>query len=106
MRVVEERNQLPGLKLSMPVYREYMRMQYRGVPLDLDRFNALLKKYRRRAEDALSRVEELAPDHPDGESFSWGNKLKPDHTDRYGNHTGRNGALRALQLVGHQHKEP
>ena len=100
MRVVEERNQLPGLKLFMPAYREYMRMQYRGVPLDLDRFNALLKKYRRRAEDALSRVEELAPDHPDGELFSWGNKLKPDHTDRYGNNTGRNGALRALQLVG------
>src|SRR5215207_6486337 len=100
MRVVEERNQLPGLKLFMPAYREYMRMQYRGVPLDLDRFNALLKKYRRRAEDALSRVEELAPDHPDGESWSWGNKLKPAHTDRYGNHTGRNGALRALQLVG------
>jgi len=103
MRVVEERNQLPGLKLFMPAYREYMQMQYRGVPLDLERFNALLEKYRTRAENALSRVEELKPEHPEaelGEKWKWGNKLAPDAVDRFGNNTGRNGARRALELVG------
>ena len=35
MRTVKERNQERGLELFMPTYREYMKMQYRGVPLDL-----------------------------------------------------------------------
>jgi DNA polymerase I-like protein with 3'-5' exonuclease and polymerase domains len=100
MAVVADRQQQRGLKLFMPAYREYMQMQYRGVPLDLKRFNALLEKYSSRAKDALSRVEELAPEHPGEEEWSWGNKLKPGATDKYGNNTGRNGALRALQLVG------
>jgi ribonuclease D len=100
VRVVEERGQVEGLNLFMPTYREYMGMQCRGLPLDLQRFNTLLEKYRMRAKDALSRVEELAPEHPGEEAWSWGNKLKPDATDRYGNNTGRNGALRALTLVG------
>jgi len=100
MGVVKERNQLEALELFTGAYREYMQMQYRGLPIDLERFNKLLEKYRARAEDALSRVEELAPEHPDDEQWRWGNKLKPDATDRFGNNTGRNGALRALHLVG------
>jgi DNA polymerase I-like protein with 3'-5' exonuclease and polymerase domains len=100
MRLVEERDQTCGLELFMPAYREYMRMQYRGVPLDLDRFNSLLEKFRTRAENALSLAEELAPEHPEGGTWSWGNKLKPDAMDRHGNNVGRNGALRALHLAG------
>jgi DNA polymerase I-like protein with 3'-5' exonuclease and polymerase domains len=102
MAVVYERNQLEALELFTAAYREYMQMQYRGLPLDLDRFNTLLEKYRTRAKDALSRVEELAPEHPDGDdsTWSWGNKLKPDATDRHGNNVGRNGALRAFKLAG------
>jgi DNA polymerase I-like protein with 3'-5' exonuclease and polymerase domains len=100
MAVVEERDQARGLELFMPAYREYMCMQYRGVPLDLDRFNSLLEKFRMRAQSALSRVEELAPEHPESGTWSWGNKLKPDATDARGNNVGRNGALRALELAG------
>src|SRR5215212_1479120 len=102
MAVVYERNQLEALELFTAAYREYLQMQYRGLPLDLDRFNTLLEKYRTRAKDALSRVEELAPEHPDGDdsTWSWGNKLKPDATDRHGNNVGRNGALRAFKLAG------
>jgi DNA polymerase I-like protein with 3'-5' exonuclease and polymerase domains len=101
MKLIEERGQGRGLKLFEAAHREYMRMQYRGVPIDLDRFNALLEKFETRTAGALSRVEEMSPKHPrGGEAWSWGNKLGPDATDRHGNNTGRNGALRALHLAG------
>jgi hypothetical protein len=35
MAVVYERNQLEALELFTAAYREYMQMQYRGLPLDL-----------------------------------------------------------------------
>jgi DNA polymerase I-like protein with 3'-5' exonuclease and polymerase domains len=68
----------------------------RGVPLDAERLQRILDSLESEMEDLRARLDELAPDHPEGEAWVWGNTSKEIAPDG----KGRNGALRALSLVG------
>ena len=68
----------------------------RGVPLDAERLQRVLDSLESEMEDLRARLVELAPDHPEGEAWVWGNTSKEITSDG----KGRNGALRALSLVG------
>jgi DNA polymerase-1 len=97
-----ERGLAPGLELLKTVYPLYMRQQYRGVPLDKDRFDELQRKIKSKIEDARHRLEELAPEHPaaaEGARWSWGNKQSYNEEDPSIG-PGRNGARRALSIAG------
>jgi len=68
----------------------------RGVPLDTGTLQPALDALEQEKADLESRLNELAPEHPDGLEWVWGNTSK--ETSPHGK--GRNGALRALSLVG------
>jgi DNA polymerase-1 len=68
----------------------------RGVPLDAERLQRILDSLESEMEDLRARLDELAPDHPEGEAWVWGNTSKEITSEG----KGRNGALRALSLVG------
>jgi DNA polymerase I-like protein with 3'-5' exonuclease and polymerase domains len=82
--------------LVLPVYLE---AQIRGVPLDKERFESLLENLESKVEDRLSRLQELAPAHPDGGKWVWNNTNKNEE-ELGDKNKGRNGALRALKLAG------
>ena len=113
MRRVEERGLQAGLDLFMRVLPVYFDQQYRGVPLRRERLESLMERYKSKIDEAMARIEEHAPEHPEseaGEAWSWCNKRKyePEKArERFEAEKqktplcpGRNGALRALHLKG------
>ncbi len=68
----------------------------RGVPLDAERLQPILDSLESEMEGLRARLDELAPDHPEGEAWVWGNTSKEITPDG----KGRQGALRALHLLG------
>src|SRR5215213_9277089 len=68
----------------------------RSIPLDAERLRPILDATEKERDDLRTRLDELAPEHPEGEAWVWGNTSK--EITSYGK--GRNGALRALSLVG------
>src|SRR5215208_2742784 len=68
----------------------------RGVPLDAERLQRILDSLESEMEDRRAELEDLAPEHPEGEAWVWGNTSK--EITSHGK--GRNGALRTLSLVG------
>ena len=68
----------------------------RGVPLDTSTLQPALDILEREKSDLESRLNELAPEHPEGLEWVWGNTSKETSPDG----KGRNGALRALSLLG------
>ncbi len=68
----------------------------RGVPLDTGTLQPALDALEREKADLESRLNELAPEHPEGLEWVWGNTSKETSPEG----KGRNGALRALSLVG------
>src|SRR5215217_3626369 len=117
MRVIEERGLERGLELFNRVLPIYLNQQYRGVPLRRERLESLMERYKSKIDEAMARIEEHAPIHPEADSeagegaaWSWGNKRKyePEKArERFeaGKQKtplcpGRNGALRALHLKG------
>ena len=86
-----------AVRATLPTF---LRAAVHGVPVDTERFGELIKASAAEEERLLAEVQKLAPEHPDGGQWVWKNKNKPDKEDRYGNRIGRNGALRALSLLG------
>jgi hypothetical protein len=68
----------------------------RGVPLDTGTLQPALDALEREKVDLESRLNELSPEHPEGLERVWGNTSKETSPEG----KGRNGALRALSLVG------
>src|SRR5215203_4986409 len=68
----------------------------RGVPLDTGTLQPALDALEQEKADLESRLNELAPEHPEGLKWVWGNTSKEISPEG----KGRNGALRALSLVG------
>jgi DNA polymerase I-like protein with 3'-5' exonuclease and polymerase domains len=68
----------------------------RGIPLDAERLRPILDATEKEVGDLRARLDELAPEHPEGETWVWDNTSKEITSDG----KGRNGALRALSLVG------
>jgi DNA polymerase-1 len=68
----------------------------RGVPLDTGTLQPALDALEREKADLESRLNELAPEHPEGLKWVWGNTSKETSP----NGKGRNGALRAISLLG------
>src|SRR5829696_2538464 len=68
----------------------------RGVPLDIGTLQPALDALEREKADLESRLNELAPEHPEGLKWVWGNTSKETSPEG----KGRNGALRALSLLG------
>jgi DNA polymerase-1 len=68
----------------------------RGIPLDADQLQPILDTYAREVGDLRARLDELAPEHPEGEEWVWGNTSKEIAPGG----KGRNGALRALKILG------
>src|SRR5215216_4836104 len=68
----------------------------RGVPLDTGTLQPALHALEREKADLESRLNELAPEHPEGLEWVWGNTSKETSPEG----KGRNGALRALSLLG------
>ena len=68
----------------------------RGIPLDVDRLQPILDTYAKEVGDLRARLDELAPEHPEGEEWVWGNTSKETTPEG----KGRNGALRALGVLG------
>jgi len=68
----------------------------RGTPLDAERLQPIIDSLESEMEDLRARLDELAPEHPEGGAWVWGNTSKEITSDG----KGRNGALRALSLVG------
>ena len=68
----------------------------RGVPLDIGTLQPALDALEQEKADLESRLNELAPEHPEGSVWVWGNTNKETSPDA----KGRNGALRALSLLG------
>jgi DNA polymerase-1 len=68
----------------------------RGIPLDAERLQPILDSLEAEVEDLHSRLEELGPNHPEGLRWVWGNTSKETTPDG----KGRQGALRALSLLG------
>src|SRR5215204_2199267 len=68
----------------------------RGVPLDTGTLQPALDALEREKADLESRLNELAPKHPEGLEWVWGNTSKETSPEG----KGRNSALRALSLLG------
>jgi DNA polymerase I-like protein with 3'-5' exonuclease and polymerase domains len=68
----------------------------RGVPLDTATLQLALDALEREKADLEGRLNELVPEHPEGLECVWGNTSKETSADG----KGRNGALRALSLLG------
>jgi DNA polymerase I len=68
----------------------------RGMPLDASRLAPILDGLESEIWNLGTRLDELAPEHPEGEAWVWGNTSKEITPDG----KGRQGALRALNLLG------
>jgi DNA polymerase-1 len=68
----------------------------RGVPLDSGTLQPALDALEREKANLESRLNELAPEHPEGLEWVWGNTSKETSPEG----KGRNGSLRALSLLG------
>jgi transposase len=68
----------------------------RGGPLNAERLQVILDSLESEMEDLRARLDERASEQPEGEAWVWGNTSKEITSDG----KGRNGALRALSLVG------
>jgi DNA polymerase-1 len=68
----------------------------RGIPLDVGRLQPVLDSLEEEISDLESRLEELAPEHPEGLPWVWGNTSKETTPDG----KGRQGSLRALHILG------
>jgi DNA polymerase I len=88
---VEERYDAVSARLP-----DFIGAAVRGVPLDIGTLQPALDALEREKADLESRLNELAPEHPEGLEWVWGNTSKETSPDG----KGRNGALRALSLVG------
>jgi DNA polymerase I len=88
---VEERYE--AISSSLP---DFIGAAVRGVPLDTGTLQPALDTLEREKADLESRLKELAPEHPEGLEWVWGNTSKETSTEG----KGRNGPLRALSLVG------
>jgi DNA polymerase-1 len=88
---VEERYEAISSRLP-----DFIGAAVRGVPLDTGALQAALDALEREKADLESRLKELAPEHPEDLEWVWGNTSKETSADG----KGRNGALRALSLVG------
>jgi DNA polymerase-1 len=88
---VEERYEAISSRLP-----DFIGAAVRGVPLDTGTLQPALDALEREKADLESRLNELAPAHPDGLKWVWGNTSKETSPDG----KGRNGALRALSLLG------
>ena len=88
---VEERYEAISRRLP-----DFIDATVRGVPLDISTLQPALETLRREKADLESRLNELAPEHPDGSAWVWGNTSKETTPEG----KGRNGALRALSLLG------
>jgi DNA polymerase I-like protein with 3'-5' exonuclease and polymerase domains len=97
--VIEERGLEEGLRLFKRVYPAYMRMQYRGLPLDKGRLERLREGYQRKSDEAFAKIEEHKPKHPEGGEWSWRNN-QPIKKENPAEGPGRNGARRALAEAG------
>jgi hypothetical protein len=75
---------------------DFMGAAVRGVPLDTGILQPALDALGREKADLKSRLNELPPQHPEGLQWVWGNTSKDTSPEG----KGRNGALRALSLVG------
>jgi len=99
MELIDERALAEGYDLYKRVFPIYLRMQYRGVPFDRELFEEFSRKLDAKIEETLSRVEEHAPVHPDGNGWSWRNN-QPVNEEDPSHGPGRNGAQRALLEAG------
>src|SRR5215217_7212221 len=88
---VEERYEAISSRLP-----DFLGTAVRGVPLDTGTLQPALDALEREKADLESRLNELAPEHPQGLEWVWGNTSKETSP----NGKGRNGALRALSLLG------
>jgi len=68
----------------------------RGIPLDADLLQPILDTYAKEVDDLKARLDELAPEHPEGDEWVWGNTSKEITPEG----KGRNGSLRALRILG------
>src|SRR3712207_5324708 len=88
---VEERYEAIGSRLP-----DFIGAAVRGVPLDTATLQPALEALEREKADLEGRLNELAPEHPEGLEWVWGNTSKETTPDG----KGRKGALRALSLLG------
>jgi DNA polymerase-1 len=88
---VEERYEAISSRLP-----DFIGAAVRGVPLDTGTLQPALDALEREKTDLESRLNELAPEHPESLEWVWGNTSKETSADG----KGRNGALRALSLLG------
>src|SRR5829696_1775335 len=88
---VEERYEAISSRLS-----DFIGAAVRGVPLDTGTLQPALDALEREKADLESRLNALAPEHPEGLEWVWGNTSKETSPDG----KGRSGALRALSLLG------
>src|SRR5215218_6862366 len=88
---VEERYEAISSRLP-----DFIGAAVRGVPLDISILQPALDTLKREKADLENRLNELAPEHPEGLEWVWGNTSKETSPEG----KGRNGALRALRLVG------
>ena len=97
--LVDERDLGKGYELFKSVFPIYLKMQYRGVPFDKEMFEEFNRKLDTKLEETLAKVEQHAPPHPEGGSWSWRNNQCVNENDpAFG--AGRNGAPRALHEAG------
>jgi KaiC/GvpD/RAD55 family RecA-like ATPase len=88
---VEERYEAISSRLP-----DFIGAAVRGVPLDTGTLQPALDALEREKADLESLLNELAPEHPEGLKWVWANTSKETSPDG----KGRNGALRALSLLG------
>jgi DNA polymerase-1 len=88
---VEERYEAISSRLP-----DFIGAAVRGVPLDISTLQPALDALQREKADLERRLNELVPEHPEGLEWVWGNTSKETSPDG----KGRNGALRALSLLG------
>jgi 3'-5' exonuclease/TubC N-terminal docking domain len=86
-----------AVRATLPTF---LRAAVRGVPVDTRRLEELIAASAAEEDRLLAEVRTFEPDHPDDGQWVWKNKNKKDKVDRWGNRIGRNGALRALSLLG------
>jgi DNA polymerase-1 len=88
---VEERYEAISSRLP-----DFIGAAVRGVPLDTDTLQPALDTLEQEKADLECRLNEEAPEHPEGQKWVWGNTSKETSPEG----KGRNGALRALSLLG------
>jgi DNA polymerase-1 len=89
--VLEERYEATSSRLP-----DFIDAAVRGVPLDISTLQPALDALQREKTELESRLNKLAPEHPEASEWVWGNT----NMETSPNGKGRNGALRALRLLG------